>query len=155
MVTLYATTELVAVAWVAGIPGLTASGAGTQLPATEAEWAEGGFIVVPTTVGGAPHSSMPVQRPVVQCECWATIPESDQLPWLMAANLAEQVRLATYDRSGAFGRALHIGDGYPTAWVKAATILTQPRRVWSDLGSYAGYTFDLLLTYVAAGEVIQ
>jgi hypothetical protein len=152
--TLYATTELVAVAWISGIPGLTASGVGEQLPAAEAEWAAGGFVVVPVTVGGTPHSSMPVQRPVVQVETWATIPGSDKLPWLKAAQLAEQIRIGSYDRTGAFGRPITLPGTYPTAWVKAATILTQPRRIWSDLGDYAGYTFDLLLHFVAAGEVI-
>ena len=154
-VTLSATSELVAVAWVGSIESLTASGVGTQLPADETTWAAGGYVVVPVTVGGTPHPVIPLQRPVCQVECWATNAGSDKLPWGKAANLAEQIRMATYDRTGAYGRPLTLGPGYPAARVKSAVILTQPRRVWSDAGDYAGFLFDLALQFVAAGEVVQ
>lgn len=149
---LIASTELVVQAWIRGIPGLTASGVGSQLPAVEQEWADGGYIVVPFTVGGTPMDSAPVQRPVVQVECWATVPDSDKLPWLKAANLAEQVRLAAYDRTYASARPLQLGGGYPTAWVRAVKPMTHPRRVWSDQGDYAGYLMDLYLMWISAGE---
>lgn len=149
---LLATTELVAVAWIAGIQGFTASGVGTQLPDDETSWADGGYVVLPVTVGGTPQANAPIFQPVVQVECWATVPGSDKLPWLMAANLAEQISMATYDRSGAFNRPLTLPDGYPVAWVKSARLLTHPRRVWSDVGDYAGYVFDLYLMWIAAGE---
>jgi hypothetical protein len=32
--------------------------------------------------------------------------------------------------------------------------MTEPHRIFSDEGDYAGYGFDLALQYVAAGEVI-
>lgn len=151
---LYATNTLVAVAWIASIPGLTASGVGPQLPADETSWGDGGYIVVPFSVGGTPMAMAPVARPVVQVECWATIPNSPDLPWNMAENLAEQVRMATYDRSGAFSRRLTLPDGYPNARVIAAMVLTHPKRVWSDAGDYAGFLLDVQLTWVAAGEQI-
>jgi hypothetical protein len=151
-----ASSDLVAVAWIASIPGLTADGVATQLPSDETKWTANGFVVVPTNVGGTPHTYAPMRRPVCQTECWATVAGSDKLPWGMAANLAEQIRDGTYDRSG-FGRPLPItanGVQYQTAAVKAVTILTEPRRIWSDTGDYAGYTFDLLLHWVQTGEVI-
>lgn len=151
-----ANSELVSVAWIASIAGLTADGVATQLPSDEAKWAAHGFIVVPTNVGGTPHTYAPMRRPVCQVECWATVPGSDKLPWNIAADLAEQVRDGTYDRT-TFGRALAIsarGVQYQTATVKAATVLTEPRRIWSDTGDYAGYTLDLLLHWVQTGEVI-
>lgn len=151
---LIATSELVAQAWIRGIPGLTADGVGGQLPAAEREWARGGYIVVPVTVGGTPMDSGPVQRPVVQVECWATNPGSARLPWLKAVNLAEQVRLAAYDRTYASPRPLNLGAGYPTGWVRAVKPMTHPKRVWSDEGDYAGYVFDLYLMWVAAGEAL-
>ena len=152
--TLYPTTSLVAVAWIASIPGLTASGVGTQLPADEMSWAPGGYIVVPFTVGGTPMQNAPVARPVVQAECWATVPNAPDLPWNMAENLAEQIRMATYDRTGVFGRTLTLPAGYPNAWVRSAGVLTHPKRVWSDAGDYAGFLIDLRLTWVAASERI-
>jgi len=148
----YASTDLVAAAWVAGIPGFTASGVGSQLPAVEAEWAQGGYVVVPFTVGGTPMDSAPVQRPVVQVECWATVPDSDKLPWRKAQNLADQIRMATYDRGYASRRPLHLPAPYPVAWVQSAKVLTHPKRIWSDAADYAGVTFDLFLIWIAAGE---
>lgn len=153
---LHAPVDLVAQAWIRSVPGLTADGVAGQLPADEQSWAANGFVVVPVTVGGTPHEYIPVRRPVCQVECWATVPGSDKLPWGMASQLAEQIRFGTYDRT-TFGRALAIANGkvtYPTAWVRSAKMMGEPRRVWSDAGDYAGYTFDLQLIFVAAGEVI-
>jgi hypothetical protein len=148
----YASTELVAISWIAGIDGFTASGVGDQLPAAEVDWAEGGYVVVPFTVGGTPQGNAPVRRPVVQVECWATVPNSDKLPWRKAGNLADQIQFATYDRGYAPRRPLQLPPPYPIAWVQSAKALTHPQRIWSDLGDYAGFSFDLYLTWVAQGE---
>jgi hypothetical protein len=153
---LHCTTDLVAVAWLRTLPGLVADGVATQLPSDETTWAANGFVVVPMQVGGTPHSSMPLRRPVVQVECWGTVPGSDKLPWGIANQLAEQIRMGTYDRT-TFGRLLTIsanGVTYPTARVLSAKMLTEPRRAWHDAGDYAGFIFDLALQWTAAGEEI-
>jgi hypothetical protein len=153
---LHASNDLVAVAWLRTLPGLVADGVATQLPADETTWAANGFVVVPIQVGGTPHRNIPLRRPVVQVECWGTVPGSDKLPWGIPDQLAEQIRAGTYDRT-TFGRLLHITAGgvtYPTARVKAARILTEPRRVWHDAGDYAGKSFNLALQWVAAGEEV-
>jgi hypothetical protein len=149
-----ASTDLVCQAWIAGIPGFTASGVGAQLPAAEAEWAAGGYVVVPFTVGGTPMDTAPVQRPVVQVECWATVPNSDKLPWRKAQNLADQIRMASYDRGYASPRPLQLPAPYPVAWVRSVKVLTHPKRIWSDAGDYAGVVFDLWLMWIAEGENI-
>lgn len=154
---LHSPTDLVAVAWIASIPGLVADGVATQLPADETKWAANGFVVVPVSVGGSPHSSIPVRRLVVQLETWGTVPGSDRLPWGIPAQLMEQIRFGTYDRT-TFGRPLAIRSGsvaYPAAHVLGARLMTEPRRIFSDVGDYAGYVADLMLHFVAAGEVIQ
>ena len=156
VVTLHASVDLVATAWIRTIPGLTADGVATQLPSDETSWAKNGFIVVPVTVGGTPHMYIPLRRPVVQVECWATVPGSDKLPWGIASQLAEQVRFGTYDRTS-FSRLLTITSGpvtYPSARVLSAKCMTEPHRVWSDSGDYAGYSMDLMLQYVAFGEEV-
>lgn len=156
-ITLHTPNDMVAVEWIATIPGLTADGVATQLPSDETTWAAHGFVVVPVTVGGTPHMYAPIRRVVVQVECWATVPGSDRLPWWKANQLAEQIRAGTYDRY-TFGRALAIQAGgvtYPGASAKSVQMLTEPRRIWSDVGDYAGYTFDLRLDWVQAGEVIE
>jgi hypothetical protein len=149
-------SDLVFVEWITTIAGLTADGVATQLPADESTWAVNGFIVVPTTVGGSPHESIPVRRPVGQVECWATNAGSDRLPWGRANLLADQVRMGTYDRLN-FNRPLQITRGtvtYPGAVAKRAQMMSEPRRVWSDVGDYAGFVFDLLLEWVQTGETI-
>jgi hypothetical protein len=154
--TLHAANDLVAVAWLASLPYLTADGVATQLPSDESSWAANGFVVVPVSVGGSPHDTIPIRRPVVQCECWGTVPGSDKLPWGIPNQLAEQIRRGTYDRQN-FGRPLTISAGpvaYPSARVLSAKMMTEPHRVWSDAGDYAGYLFDLMLQWIQIGEVI-
>ena len=61
-------------------------------------------------------------------------------PWGKAAQLAEQIRLATYDRHN-FGRPLPISNNgvpYEGARVLGAMMLTEPRRVRGDTADYAG-----------------
>jgi hypothetical protein len=95
---------------------------------------------------------MALRRPVVQVECWATVPGSDKLPWRMAGNLADQVRLACYDRGYTSPRPLVLPDGYPVAWVRSVKPLTHPRRIWSDQGDYAGFALDLYFTWISQTE---
>lgn len=153
---LHASTDLVAVAWIRGISGLVADGVATQLPADETTWAKNGFVVVPVQVGGTPHSTMPLRRPVVQVEAWGTVPGSDKLPWGIPSQLCEQIRMGCLDRTN-FSRLLTITAGgvtYPNARVLSARMLTEPRRIWHDVGDFAGYMFNLALQWTAAGEEI-
>lgn len=152
----HAQTPLVCVAWIASIPGLTADGAGPQLPADNATWAQNGYIVVPVTVGGTPHTVMPLRRPVVQLECWTCNPGSGKPDWPKAEDLAEQVRAATYDRR-TFNRPLTVtlnGVPYPGARVLSARMLTEPHRIYGDQADYAGVLFSLALQWIQPGEVV-
>jgi hypothetical protein len=153
---LHATTDLVAVAWLRTVPGLVADGVATELPSDENKWAARGFVVVPVQVGGTPHSTMPLHRPVIQVECWGTVPGSDKLPWNIPDQLAAQIFAGTQDRTN-FGRLLNItagGVAYPDARVKSARMLTEPRRIWHDQGDYAGKMFNLELQWIGSGEEI-
>lgn len=158
LATLHPDTDLVACAWIRSIPGLVADGVATQLPSDETKWAANGFVVVPLQVGGTPHSTMPLRRPVVQVECWGTVPGSDKLPWGIPTQLCEQIRMGCLDRN-TFSRLLPItanGVTYPSARVLSAKMLTEPRRIWSDIGDYAGKQFDLALQWISAeGETVQ
>ena len=152
----HTSSRLVFTSWIATIPDLTADGVGNTLPPDDTEWATGGYIVVPVVVGGSPHSTMPLRRPVGQVECWATKPGSGVPPWNRAADLAEQIRIATYDRTS-FGRLLAITENgviYPAAMCRSAKILTEPRQIWGDVADYAGWSFDLALQWIQVGEVI-
>jgi hypothetical protein len=153
---LHASTDLVAVAWLRTLPGLVADGVANQLPADEKSWAANGFVVVPMAVGGTPHSTMPLRRPVLQVETWGTVPGSDKLPWGIPSQLCEQIRIGCLDRDS-FSRLLQIsanGVTYPNARVLSAKMLTEPKRIYHDVGDYAGNTFNLALQWISAGEEI-
>lgn len=153
---LHATTDLVAVAWLRTVPGLTADLVATQLPSDETKWAANGAVVVPLRVGGTPHSTMALKRPVVQVDCWATVPGSDKIPWGIADQLCEQIRMGCLDRT-TFNRPLAITAGgltYPGARVLSAKMLTEPRRIWSDQADYGGYSFNLGFQFVSSGEEV-
>ena len=152
----HTSSRLVFTSWISTIPGLTADGVGNTLPPDDTTWSAHGYIVVPTVVGGSPHSVMPLRRPVGQVECWATKPGSGIPPWNRAADLAEQIRIATYDRFS-FGRLLAITENgvvYPAARVDSAKILTEPRQMWGDVADYACWSFDLALQWIQVGEVL-
>lgn len=153
---LHATTDLVAVEFLRTMPGLTADVVATQLPADESKWAANGAVVVPLRVGGTPHSTIALKRPVVQVDCWATVPGSDKIPWNIADQLCEQIRFGCLDRT-TFNRPLAITAGkltYPGARVLSAKMLTEPRKIWSDAGEYGGYSFNLGLQFISAGEEV-
>jgi hypothetical protein len=148
-VTLRANSELVAVAWIESIPGFPPGIAGTQLPADTTTWASTGFITV-SVVGGSPDVDTPIRKPVMQIDCWACTPGSNLPPWFQAADLAEQVRLATYDEV-AFGRELRPtinGITYPTAKAMTAYVLTEPRRIYDDVADYSRYSLTISLQWI-------
>lgn len=163
---LLATSELVAIAWIGSIPALAALG-GTQLVATTlpadvtpggkpAPWVKTGFVTV-SVVGGSPDIYLPVKKPVIQVDTWATDPGSNKPPWWMANVLAETIRYATLQRAG-INRSLSLGANrvsYPGAVVTSAYFLTEFRRMYSDAADYAQYSADLQLCWQTIGDRID
>jgi hypothetical protein len=148
--------ELVAVAWLASIPGFTRAMVDTQLPpgvnpdGSTAAWIGTGFITV-AVAGGGPDPLLPVDRPVLQVDCWATVPGSNKPPWRKAAALASAIRYATRDRIRT-PRPLSTtinGAEYPLAVVQSAYLATAFRRLYDDEGDYAHYQGDLALNWIA------
>jgi hypothetical protein len=151
--------ELVATAWIASIPGLTPAMVGTQLPpdvgpdGSVAPWIATGYITV-AVVGGSPDPLSPINRPVLQVDCWATVPGSNKPPWMKAAALASAIRYATWDRVR-IPRPLVAsvnGAEYPLAVVQSAYLATAFRRVYDDEGDYSRYQGDLALTWIAPND---
>ena len=106
-------------------------------------------------VGGTPHSTSPLRRPVVQVECYADNLNSDKIPWQKAEQLAEQIYFGPLDHT-TFGRALTVTNGpenYGIATVKSAVMLQHPHRIWSNAGDYGGYAFDLRLDWTSPETV--
>lgn len=150
--------EMVAAAWIGSIPGLSPAMVGEQLPpdvvdGTVAAWVATGFVTV-SVVGGTPDDLLPVNRPVVQVDCWATRPGSNKPPWPDANAIALAIRRATWDRYR-ISRPLAIsvnGVAYPSAVVRSAYMATSFRRIYDDQGDYARYQADLALTWVTVND---
>jgi len=156
---LYPTDELVAVAWLATVPGLSLAMVGTALPpdvdpdGSPAAWLRTGYVTV-SVAGGNPDPLLPVQRPVMQVDCWAVVPGSNKPPWNMAAAIAQTIVRATWDRYR-IPRPLPISVGgvtYPTAVVQGAYVATTFRRLYDDQADYARLQGDLALSWMTAND---
>lgn len=148
-------SDLVAVAWLAGIAGLSADMVATILPRDQTTWAEDGFVTV-NVIGGNPDLTLPIRRPVIQVDCWAVTPNSARPPWGEANRLAELIR--THVEAGPaaanHSRLLTFSGDYQPASVMAAIMRTEPRRgvtpgpvPTGDPGGYARFMFDLELAW--------
>lgn len=159
----YLTSELVAIAWIGSIPGLSVDMVSTQLPPdankddTPADWVVAGLgFATVATVGGTPDPILPVHRPVMSVDTWAVKQGSGKPPWGVANSLAEAVIRASLDRI-AVPRHLTItvnGRPYPPASVQIAKAMTEPRRINDDPGVYAHYQFDLFMQWITLGETL-
>lgn len=152
-VQLIPSAEQVAVAWISTIPGLMADGVATQLPDDARKWAANGFITV-AVVGGSPDMYIPIRKPIIQVDGWAVNLGSGKPPWGKASGLLEQVRMATYDIriNNRVARPLGIRASgqveYPPVRLLGAWPMTEPHRVYSDVGDYAKYVFTLAMHWV-------
>jgi len=145
---LRANTELVAIAWLGGVTGLTSAMVAATLPADNTTWAASGFVTV-RTVGGSPGLYVPMREPVVTLDFWAVKPGSSKPPWYQANALAELVDAGT--RASNAGRPVTLPSGYNAARVFSAYFVNEPRRAYGDAGDYAHYTGDLALHWIDAG----
>jgi hypothetical protein len=166
MTLLLPNSELVALGWLALVPGFTTAMLGMTLPripgsGTLPAWIASGFVQVPFVVGGSPDPYSTQARPVVQVSCWAAnakqdvpggpIATSNKPPWGKANQLAEQIRAAAQSLmfSGTPRNVAMPMPGYAHANVQSAWLLTEPRRIPSDMAGYAHFSFDLQLTWIA------
>jgi len=159
-VTNHASSEVVAVAWLLGVPGITADAnhVGVTLPGRDPAtgtwpWADTGFVQLVTAVGGTPGMYVPERNPVVQLDFWAVNLDSGLPPWGKARQLAELVVADTYNTAGnptagARDVSALMPDGYAGAYVQSVYPQTEPRRVPNDSGSFARLTMDLELAWV-------
>ena len=143
------TNELVGVHWIKSLANLgyaiPASSVNTTLPADNSTWEASGFIQV-QMAGGAPDLYLPMNRPLLQVDCWAAKPNSEKPPWGKANNLAELIKAATYDKT-TWGN-LTLPATHENARVLGSIASTEPRRVLADEARFAVYTMDLELIWV-------
>lgn len=144
----FPSSEQVTVSWLKGVPGLDPSKVATTLPGDPAVWSASGFVQVPTVLGGSPPVDTPLYAPVVQVDCWANNPNSQQPPWGKAASLAGAIEWATY-RLGV-QRVVVMGGGFNNARVLSVYPVSPPRRVPDDEAGFARYSLDLVVRWVVA-----
>jgi hypothetical protein len=156
------TSRLVTAGWlIAAVPGFTGAMVGVTLPRKPEKWTATGFVQVGPVVGGTPHDLLPVAKPVVSVHVYgvngtqANPPDgpwswSGRPPWARTAQLCERIRAAiltgTYD-GGRTRQVAMPAVGYAHAYVHAVSMLTEPREVLGDAGSYAHHMFDLQLVW--------
>jgi hypothetical protein len=154
------TDVLVTAAWIGSIPGFTPAMTGERLPPDvlpstagkrnrPAPWLKTGFITV-QWAGGDVDMYVPRHSPVMQVDCWAAKPGSNDPPWHMAEALGEAIWLATMQRTG-FNRLLTIqveGVAYPSAVVQGIYLASPFRRAYDDAADYAHTWANLALSWV-------
>lgn len=148
MVTLafvYATPEKVALGWATSI--FNTAMVGQQLPEDNTTWAASGFITATISPGLGPHMYYRFDRPVATFQCWTCNPDTGVPPWGKAQNLAETIRVR-----GAYLNqpvSVTVPDSSENARVLSAYLVSEPRKLFSDLGTYAAYSVDVQLFWVA------
>jgi hypothetical protein len=143
--------ELVAVAWLKGIPGVPATGVGTTLPGDNSTWAASGYLQV-SVVGGSPDRDVPMHRPLIQVDSWAVNVNGAKPPWGKANQLAEVVVAAGYGRqddAAPAQRIVTLPANYQQARVHAAYVVMAPRRILEDDARFARYQMDLQMAWSA------
>lgn len=146
-----ANTELVSVAWLSSIEGISPGQVATTLPSKAEAWAENGFLQITPGLGGSMQLHYALREPVVQIEAYAVELNSGKPPWGKAASLMEQVVAGTYDEAN-LQRTLTLPGGHPQARVLTAHFVSEPRRMPDDAASYARYVADLALHWIEVGS---
>lgn len=145
MTTYVVTPEQVAVAWVKTVPTVPADKVATTLPADSTTWGSTGFVQV-SIVGGAPEPHVPLYRPIVQVDCWATNPGSAKPPWGRAGSLAQAIVWATYGHR--YATPVSAGSDFQDALVLSVRPISEPRRIPDDEAGFARVQVDLELVWV-------
>lgn len=146
-------SEMVALAWLKGVPGLTASNVGDTVPEDNSTWEASGFTQMHGVVGGDGGMYTPEQAPVIQVDLWANASDSGRPPWNKAHHLGALIVADTYITTlgGTGGNrdvSAHLPPGYNGAYVQSVYPVSLPRKVPADDGSYARVTFELAITWV-------
>jgi hypothetical protein len=154
----------VAEAWIATIPEIAAVAGpamvGSELPPSvdpdtnqPAAWLETGYFVV-SVFGGTPDPMLPVHKPIMQVDCYFTVPGSNDPPWESAEALASAIQAACW-RWHHIPRPVPVtvnGVAYPTAIVQSAWVQRTFERMYADAADYARVQGDVGLVWKTTGE---
>jgi hypothetical protein len=143
----YANTDLVAAGFIKAILNRT-SGVGADLPGDNS-WITDGFVQITAGIGGSSSVNVPRVSPVVSVKCWwRNAGNSRRPPWNKSNSLAESIRAGCFRAYQSPVEVVLPGD-YPTANVRSAYLLTEPRRIPGDDSAFACHQFDMQLHWTA------
>lgn len=146
----YPTNVLVTVAWLSQrVPEFVGKNmVGPSLPARDEDWVNGGFITASDDRGGISLVDIPVRRPLMRVDVWASTPSSNVPPLKLAAYYAECIRNATESTAALYDRPVTLPNNYLAARVQAAFVVGELRSVKDDPSGYARVTMDLEVDWV-------
>jgi hypothetical protein len=145
-ITLRASAQQVAVAWLSGIAELAGVPVAATLP-PPAQWGGQDFVTVGPSMGGIPSAYLLTRVPVLQVDAWAVAPNSTRPAWNRASATAEAIRDACYGSSQSGAIAV---KGFETVWLNGARAVSEPRRMLSDVAAIARYMITIQLMYSPA-----
>lgn len=141
--------ELVLINWLKTLSGLPTSSIATTLPGDTTSWAASGFVTV-LGVGGGSEVYIPVHNPVVTVDTWATVPNSNRPPWVLASKLVELIVHRTYQHTP---DVISMPSGYADVYLHSVYPVSRPRRIPSDQAGFARISVDVQLQWSLAEAV--
>ena len=148
MMALFPTSELVAKAWIQGIPGVPSGAVASTLPEDTAAWPTG--FVQAVAIDGSPQLHVKKRQIIMDIICWyQPKPGSNKPPWNKAAQLAEKVFDGGYADPLAVQRLL---TSLPSAYDNARVLAFmpgEPEKRGSDGAGNAAFGFAAEMHWIA------
>lgn len=149
-----ANSELVTVAAIKAVVTAYDVGAGTTLQGPDPEsgalsWGDTGFVTT-AVVGGNVNGTVPMRRPVMSVDVYATNVGKNRPPWNKANGIVELILAACQQyalKQAEF--VVSLPSGYPACRVAEMTAITEPERRTSDEANYAHYGFQMAVSWHA------
>jgi hypothetical protein len=141
-------TELVLIAWLGTIPGITPAMVDYALPGKTELWKDTGFITVgPAFGGGHEDPELPVRESLIEIQCYGVNPGTLNPNYQIASDLAELVVRAC-EEDHKCNEELVTRDGYRRARVTAVWVIRDPERILDEAASYGRYDLDLAVRWI-------
>lgn len=147
-VAIVATSELVALSWLATLPGVNTSMVGALLPSDTSTWAATGFLTA-SIAGGTPDLDLPIRRPLIQIDAWwAPNTVSGRPQWGKCDQLMGKVVAGCHGViSGTKELNCVAGPSTIPARLFSAWAAMEPQRLYSDDASMAHLRMDVRLDW--------
>lgn len=145
---LFPTSELVAKAWILGLPGVPSGAVASTVPEDKAAWLNG--FVEAVALDGSPQLHMKKRQIILDITCWYQLkPGSNKPPWNKAAQLAEKVFDGGYADVLVVQRLL---TTLPAAYDNARVLAFMPSEVekrGADPAGNAAFGFSAEMHWIA------